>query len=160
MLFRFVSAVTDLAAASGVRDWLELFCGNGNFALALAARDFAVEAVELDELAVRGLELSGGGVRVSRHDVYLKSTSLPAIADRGLLVDPPRAGLRELFKQIEQGWRPRALLYVSCFTDVLLQDATQLEAMDYKLNKIIVVDQFPFTAHGEWVTLFLAGEIN
>ncbi len=149
-----VDAVSELAAASGVRDWLELFCGNGNFALALAARGYSVEAIELDELAVRGLQKSGGGVRILRQDVYLKSGNLPPIGERGLLVDPPRAGLREVLGEMAKGWRPRALLYVSCYTDVFVQDSARLAELGYIPAKILGVDQFPYSPHGEWIALF------
>jgi 23S rRNA (uracil1939-C5)-methyltransferase len=154
-----VEAVSATAKMSGVQDWVELFCGNGNFALALAARSMNVEAVELDELAVRGLELSLRALpplnlQVRRGDVYLKRGELPSVAGRGLLLDPPRAGLRELLAHMESGWLPRALLYVSCFSDVFVQDAERLKALGFRARHLVGVDQFPFTPHGEWVTLF------
>ena len=155
-----VGAVCDLAKESGVTQWLELFCGNGNFALALAARGHKVEGIELDELALVGLAKSleqSGPLMVETHrgDVYLKTKSLPQIGERGLLVDPPRAGLRELLAQIEYGEAPRALLYVSCFTESFLNDAEKLKRLGYKVKNLIGIDQFPFTPHAEWVALFM-----
>jgi 23S rRNA (uracil1939-C5)-methyltransferase len=153
-----ISAVAELVAASGVRRWLELFCGNGNFSLALASRGLEVEAVELDELALMGLKLSaaeaGLHLNVQRADVYLGRQARPSLSGRGLLVDPPRAGLRELFSQLEQGERPQALLYVSCFTEVFLQDLQRLKALGYELERLVGVDQFPFSPHCEWIALF------
>ncbi len=154
-----VRAVCDLVKESGGREWLELFSGNGNFALALAAHGYDVEAVELDELAVQGMKMSSeaAGVkslRALRGDVYLKTASLPPLSGRGLLVDPPRAGLRELLAQLENGERPENLIYVSCFSEVFLTDAEKLKSLGYRLHKVIGVDQFPFTPHSEWVALF------
>jgi 23S rRNA (uracil1939-C5)-methyltransferase len=153
-----VGAVAELVKASGSREWLELFSGNGNFALALAARGHAVQAVELDELALEGLRLSMEAghltVDILRADVYLKTKTLPGLGGRGLLVDPPRAGLRELLTVLEAGEKPSSLVYVSCFTEVFLSDAAKLTALGYTLKKLVGVDQFPFSPHNEWVGLF------
>ncbi len=148
-----VEAVAQMVAASGVRDWLELFSGNGNFALALSARGYEVEAFELEPLATQGLALSavGRSLKVQCRDVYLKS--LPSFAGRGLLVDPPRAGLREVLEQVRKSL-PTALVYVSCFTEVFLQEATRLEALGFALKQLVGVDQFPYTPHMEWIALF------
>lgn len=154
-----VKAVGEAAATSGVHDWLELFCGNGNLSLALAARGYVVEAVELDPLAVLGLELTlkehpNLNIRVSRGDVYLKKETLPPWTDRGLLLDPPRAGLRQLLNDLAGDRRPKAIIYVSCFTDVFVTDARHLIDAGWKLKSLVGVDQFPHSSHTEWVALF------
>jgi 23S rRNA (uracil1939-C5)-methyltransferase len=154
-----VGAVVRAVKNSGISRWLELFSGNGNFSLALAAAGLDVEAIEMDELALRGLEKSLASsdrrltIKFGRADVYLKSKNLPAIEGRGLLVDPPRAGLRELLQVLEQGERPEALVYVSCFTDVLLADLEKLKSLGYKISSLEGVDQFPNSAHAEWIAL-------
>lgn len=150
-----VSAVGDLVAASGVRDWLELFCGNGNFTLAVASRGHSVEAVEFDELALRGLEKSLEGkqwpVKIQRQDLYLRSG--PEFGGRGLIVDPPRAGLREILTRMEGSGLPPAIIYVSCYTDVFLRDCEALVKLGYKPVQALGIDQFPFSPHTEWVGL-------
>jgi 23S rRNA (uracil1939-C5)-methyltransferase len=151
-----VGAVSELAEQSGVRDWLELFCGNGNFALALASRGHRVEAVELDPLAVAGLELARGEypLKILRQDVYLQAKKIPKLADRGLLVDPPRAGLREVLALLAETEPPRALLYVSCFAESFLADSAHLRTLGFHIRNILGVDQFPFSPHMEWIALF------
>ncbi len=145
-----VGAVLELARESGVTDWLELFCGNGNFTLALAAQGHTVEAVEMDELALEGLQKNpSSNIKVTRADVYLKAKQLPPIGERGLLVDPPRAGLRETIALI-QAQRPKAIVYVSCFTDTFLSD---VDALGYKRTKLLGINQFPHSPHAEWVAL-------
>lgn len=155
-----VAAVAQAAEKSGVRGWLELFCGNGNLTLALATRGFDVEAVEMDELALQGLSLSAEKMnlsnppRVHSKDVYLKSKTLPATGGRGLLVDPPRAGLRQMLEVLAAAdERPRALIYVSCFTDVFVQDVERLRELGYQVADLVGVDQFPHSPHAEWVAL-------
>jgi 23S rRNA (uracil1939-C5)-methyltransferase len=157
-----VETVCELAKQSGIKNWLELFSGNGNFALALASRGAKVEAIEQDALAVQGLERSlqeiqapwRDDVKVSRLDIYLKTSTLPSIQDRGLLVDPPRAGLREVLQHMKQGWMPKALLYVSCFSESFIEDTKTLSNLGYSAQVVLGVDQFPFTPHAEWVALF------
>lgn len=154
-----VREVSAAVARSGVREWTELFCGNGNFALALAARGYRVHATELDRLALEGLERSRQAhpewdVRVNRLDAYLKTRELPDLTGQGLLVDPPRAGLREVLEAIERGAKPRALVYVSCFAEVFREEAQRLQALGYKLQSLVGVDQFAHSPHTEWIALF------
>lgn len=157
-----VETVGRLAAQTGINSWVELFCGNGNFALALASTGAKVEAIELDDLAVQGLTRSlrdikapwRDNIQLSRLDVYLKTSSLPKIQGRGLIVDPPRAGLREVLRHMKQGWLPEVLLYISCFSESFLEDTKQLAELGYSASEVIGVDQFPNTPHTEWVALF------
>ncbi len=148
-----IQAVAEAVAQSKTRSWLELFCGNGNFTVALAARGYAIEAVEMDELAIEGLRLSNPAIPVHRADVYLKTKSLPALSGRGLLVDPPRAGLRETLKLLETGEKPPAIVYISCFTDVFIRDCEKLSELGYAVESLVGVDQFPQSPHAEWVAL-------
>lgn len=153
-----VAAVTEAVKASGENSWLELFCGNGNFALALAARGLDVEAVELEPLAVEGLKLSllqaGLTIKLHTQDVYLKAKNLPEFGGRGLLVDPPRAGMREILEQIRHRPRPSALIYVSCFEESFLADVVKLNELGFELESLVGVDQFPWSEHMEWVARF------
>lgn len=153
-----VAEVARVVKQSNVNSWVELFCGNGNFTLALAARGLDVEAVEMDPLAVEGLQRSltenSATIRLTCGDVYLKSKQLPSLDDRGLLVDPPRAGMREVLRMIEEGARPSAIVYVSCFAEVFAREAAQLKSLGYTAKSLTGVDQFPHSPHTEWVGLF------
>ena len=150
-----VNSVMRAVQASGVNHWVELFCGNGNFTLAMASRGLQVEAVEMDPLAIEGLEMSlkttGLQVKLARADVYLKAKTLPDLQGRGLLVDPPRSGLKQLLEVLEAGSKPRSLVYVSCFNQSFLSDLERLRAMGARIESIEGVDQFPHSAHAEWV---------
>lgn len=156
-----VDVVCEFAGQVGRTDWLELFCGNGNFAFALAARGYTVEAIEFDELALAGMTKTlearpdlAGRVRFNRADVYLQDKKIPELNGRGLLVDPPRAGLRQVLKRIQSGDRPAALLYVSCHSESFIADSRELLALGYKVQALAGVDQFPHSNHSEWVALF------
>ncbi len=154
-----IKGVSGAVRRANLPGWLELFCGNGNFTIALAALGVEVEAIEMDELALEGLQKSLDSqdprltIRIGRADVYLKTKSLPALSGRGLLVDPPRAGMRELLPVIEQGEKPPAIVYVSCFTDVFIRDVERLKALGYQIQSLEGVDQFPHSPHSEWIAL-------
>lgn len=158
-----VRAVAEAADTVSAQRWVDLFCGNGNFTLALASRGYSVEAIELDELALEGLQTSAAShaewnerIRIQKADIYLKAETLPSFDKKGLIVDPPRAGLRELLLLLESGaaGKPDAIIYVSCHSEALREDATKLFQMNYKLKSLVGVDQFPQSPHCEWVALF------
>jgi len=154
------ATVCEAVAQAGVPSWLELFGGNGNFSLALASRGYAVQMVELDALALQGLERSlelrpDLTVEVTRWDVYRGFK--PNLSGKGLLVDPPRSGLREMLSHLSElgPLRPSALVYVSCFTETLMSDLNQLVKMGYQVKSMKGVDQFPNSPNIEWVTLLV-----
>lgn len=155
-------AVNKVATQSQLTDWVELFCGNGNFTVSLAARGHKVTAVEMDELALLGLQRSlenqpwASNVEIQRADVYLKSHQLPSLKNKGLIADPPRAGLRETLTLIENGEKPAAIVYISCFTDVFIKDCARLSELGYTIESLVGVDQFPQSPHAEWVALLKA----
>lgn len=78
------------------------------------------------------------------------------VAQRGLqpnvlLLDPPRAGFKEL-KLWLSAFRPAYLAYVSCDPHTLARDIYGLE--DYQMVKAYMVDFFPSTFHFESMLLF------
>lgn len=149
-----VDSVLALAKKSAVSDWVELFCGNGNFTLALASTGAQIEAVEMDPLAIEGLNKAlPSNVKLSQADVYLKAKTLPALNGRGLLVDPPRAGLREVLGLLHEDNLPSAIVYVSCFTGTFLSDVADLKTRGYRLEDLHAINQFPYSPHAEWVAL-------
>jgi 23S rRNA (uracil1939-C5)-methyltransferase len=153
-----VGAVLELVKESGVRTWVELFCGNGNFTLALASAGMSIEAVEMDPLAIEGLQKNlPANVKLSRADVYLKSKTLPSLEGRGLLVDPPRAGLREVLSVLEDGNKPSVIVYVSCFTESFVADLARLESLGYRRDRLRAINQFPHSPHSEWAALLTRG---
>lgn len=158
-----VKALEKAVNQVNVRSWVDLFSGNGNFTLALASRGYEVEAVELDPLAVEGLQMSlnqsahkwKNQVSVKKADLYLKATEAPSFSGKGLVVDPPRAGLRQLLDIMKAGALPSAIAYVSCHTESFIKDAERLKDFGFTLTSLEGVDQFPHSSHCEWVGLFV-----
>ncbi|MFT6259723.1 MAG: tRNA (uracil-5-)-methyltransferase [Crocinitomicaceae bacterium] len=146
-------------------DLLELYCGNGNFSLAMADQFRSVFATEISKTSVHaandGMALNGitnvKFARVSAEEFteHMKGTHLRRrLKDMGLesadfgtvLVDPPRSGLdEESCKMISQYAK---IVYVSCNPDTLEMNLKQLSET-HTIERFALFDQFPYTHHVE-----------
>jgi len=139
---------------------LELFCGLGNFSLPLARAGAQVTAVEgergLVERARGNATANGLDIRFEQADLFTpdpKADWLRAKYDC-VLVDPPRAGAREVLPAVADG-APARLVYVSCHPGTLARDAALLvHERGYRLARAGILDMFPHTAHVESMALF------
>jgi 23S rRNA (uracil1939-C5)-methyltransferase len=140
---------------------VDLYCGLGNFALALAHRAQQVTGVEGEMALVRRAEANAGRNGVANAQFHCADL---AAAEHGaapwatarythVLLDPPRAGARPLLPWIASR-APRRLLYVSCHPGSLARDLGELvHGHRFELLAAGVVDMFPHTAHVESVAL-------
>jgi 23S rRNA (uracil1939-C5)-methyltransferase len=141
----------------------DLFCGLGNFTLALASRGADVIGMEgSPALVARGAEnarangLSDRATFVA-HDLY--SDAPGALARLGkmdkLLIDPPRDGALDICKGLPDAGGPERIVYVSCSPATLARDAGVLvNVKGYRLMCAGVVNMFPHTGHVESIALF------
>lgn len=152
-------------------DALELYCGNGNFTLALAQHFNNVLATEISKTAVPAAEhnlrhnridnvqllrmsseeftQAWEGVRPFRR---LRDIDLQGYRFSTLLVDPPRAGLDSGTLALAQ--RFEHLLYISCNPQTLRDNIESLGA-GWRIQRFAVFDQFPYTDHlecGVWLS--------
>ena len=140
----------------------DLFCGLGNFSLALATRGADVVGIEgapsLVARAQRNARANGLQDRATffAHDLYSDAPGALARLGRvdGLLVDPPRDGALEICKGLADDG-PRRIVYVSCSPATLARDAGVLvNVKGYRLLAAGVVNMFPHTGHVESIALF------
>lgn len=153
-----VVALLDPAADDSV---LDLFCGLGNFTLPLARRAAQVTGVEGDAALVA--RAAANAARNSIENAAFHAADLFAeLPDDGwaarrydlLLLDPPRAGAREVLGHLPR-WSPRRIVYVSCHPGTLARDAGDIvKAHGYRLVAAGVADMFPHTAHVESIAVF------
>jgi 23S rRNA (uracil1939-C5)-methyltransferase len=140
----------------------DMFCGLGNFALALARRGALVAGVEgSPELVARAAEnaaLNGlaGRTQFRLADLDADASevlrSLPRL-DK-MLLDPPRDGAHALVRVIGEQV-PRLIVYVSCNPATLARDARVLVLeKGYRFTAAGVVNMFPHTSHVESLALF------
>jgi 23S rRNA (uracil1939-C5)-methyltransferase len=140
----------------------DLFCGLGNFTLAIASRGASVVGVEGSaSLVARGEE------NARRNDLQslasfmacdLYTDAAGSLATLGpvdkLLIDPPRDGAVEICKALGDG-APTRIVYVSCSPSTLARDAGVLvNVKGYRLEAAGVINMFPHTGHVESLAVF------
>ncbi len=146
-------------------DLLELYCGNGNFTLPLAANFRQVLATEVSKVSVRSAlyNLADNGIdnvaiaRMSSEEFTdalngvrpfnrLKHIDLAAYDFSTLFLDPPRAGLDE--DTLALASRFDRILYISCNPATLKANIDTL-SRTHSLRRLALFDQFPYTDHIE-----------
>ena len=139
---------------------LDLFAGAGTFTLRLARRS-PVTAVEGEASLLAAIEAAvrrARGLRpvtTRRRDLFRNPVSPRELNDFGAVVfDPPAAGARAQAEALAQSRVPRVAA-VSCNPATLARDARILVDGGYRLERVLPVDQFVFSAEIEVVATFV-----
>ena len=157
-----VARAVELLAPTAGSSVLDLYCGLGNFTLALAKSAGRVVGVEGDTSLVeraRHNARHNGLTNVEFHASDLsKPVDIPAAWLRGpythILLDPPRAGAAPDMLAAIARLAPERLLYISCHPGSLARDLGILvHEHGFILEAAGVVDMFPHTAHVESMAL-------
>ncbi|WP_437614349.1 tRNA (uridine(54)-C5)-methyltransferase TrmA [Erwinia sp. V71] len=146
-------------------DLLELYCGNGNFSLALARNFRRVLATEIAKPSVAAAQYNIAAnqidnvqiIRMSAEEFTqamngvrsfnrLEGIDLTSYQCETIFVDPPRSGLDEETVKMVQAY-PQ-ILYISC-NPATLCDNLQTLAETHQVSKLALFDQFPYTHHME-----------
>jgi len=156
-----VNQALQLLDLSDSHQVLDLFCGLGNFTLAMArqcARVTGVEGALSMVVKARENALKNGieNARFFAADLSADISHEPWLNqpyDR-ILLDPPRSGAMEMLKHIGKLGAER-IVYVSCNPATLARDTyTLVHEYGYTLQQAGVMDMFPHTAHVESIALF------
>lgn len=140
---------------------LDLFCGLGNFSLALASYAKQVVGVEGVQVMVAKAEKNAiynqlGNCQFYQSDLNSDWSQQPwAITNtyNKALLDPARAGAEQAVEQIIK-MNIATVLYVSCDPATLARDSAILVSNGYKIEKISLMDMFSQTKHVETMVLF------
>jgi 23S rRNA (uracil1939-C5)-methyltransferase len=158
-----VARVVELMAPEPGARVVDLFCGLGNFSLALARRGARVRGIEGDPALVERARANAArnGLEVSFHvaNLFEDCRKQPWALEpcEALLLDPPRAGA-EASIHLVPVLQPERIVYVSCHTGTLARDAGILvHEFGYRLQGAGIMDMFPHTAHVESIALFRHG---
>ncbi|MFM5393764.1 tRNA (uridine(54)-C5)-methyltransferase TrmA [Aeromonas veronii] len=146
-------------------DLLELYCGNGNFSIALAQNFRKVLATEIAKPSVDSAQfnIAANGVdnliilrmsaeeftmamRGEREFNRLKGVDLKSYQCNTIFVDPPRAGLDDTTVKLVQEYDN--ILYISCNPDTLQANMAVL-GETHEIARFALFDQFPWTHHME-----------
>ncbi|WP_447928464.1 MULTISPECIES: tRNA (uridine(54)-C5)-methyltransferase TrmA [unclassified Vreelandella] len=147
------------------RDLVELYCGNGNFTIALAQNFRRVLATEISRTSVASANVNIEANRIDNAFVARMSAEEFSLALKGektgrrvaemdldaydfstVLVDPPRAGLDQ--QSCEQISEYDQIVYISCNPATLADNLTTL-TKTHAIERFALFDQFPFTHHCE-----------
>jgi 23S rRNA (uracil1939-C5)-methyltransferase len=159
VLVRRAISMLDLKPTDRVAD---LFCGLGNFSLAIARSGASVVGLEANqELIDRATDNASRNELSKLCDfkvANLFTEGCPAYRSLKsidkLLIDPPRDGAVELIKNIGVDG-PKKIVYVSCNPATLARDAgTLVHEHGYRLLSAGIVNMFPNTSHVESIALF------
>jgi 23S rRNA (uracil1939-C5)-methyltransferase len=158
---RMIALALQLLAPAATQRVLDLFCGLGNFTLALARHAGEVCGVELEPGMVaraRGNAAANGIANAKFLVADLRAAREAASGFGGrydlALLDPPRAGAEAALAPLAATGAAR-ILYVSCHPATLARDAGILAGqLGYRLAAAGVLDMFPGTGHVESVALF------
>ncbi|MEX0960222.1 MAG: 23S rRNA (uracil(1939)-C(5))-methyltransferase RlmD [Burkholderiales bacterium] len=159
MLVRRALALLDPQPGERVGD---LFCGLGNFSLAIARRGAFVHGIEGSPVLVERARANAqrnaldARCRFEARDLFkLTPEDWAALGEFDkLLVDPPRDGAIELVKALGAAG-PKRVVYVSCNPGTLARDAeVMVHVNGYRLAAAGVVNMFPHTSHIESMAIF------
>ena len=141
---------------------LDLFCGVGNFTLAIARSGANVVGIEGDRSLVDRANNNAksnnlGNVKFEVSNLHVED--LKHIGASGqfnkLLIDPPRSGALEVVSQVVPRLKPEIMVYVSCNPATLARDAdVMVNTHGYNLTQAGAMDMFPHTAHVESIAVF------
>jgi tRNA (uracil-5-)-methyltransferase len=146
-------------------DLLEIYCGAGNFTVAIAEEFNRVLATEINKNSINSAKLNMKlncvenihFVRLSSKEMTealsgkrefnrLRGVDINSYNFSTVLVDPPRAGLDidtiDLVSKIEN------IIYISCNVETLKRDLETL-IKTHRVEKVALFDQFPYTNHIE-----------
>jgi 23S rRNA (uracil1939-C5)-methyltransferase len=150
-----VAAVLAGAQARGVRTFLDLYAGAGNFAFPLLQAGFSGVAVEDNRLATEGAARAateqGHSPKVFLNlDSGVAVTQLAREGQRYdlVVIDPPRAGITFEPAQLVS-LVGRHLALCSCNPVTLARDLRRLLALGFELEQLMPLEMFPQTYHLE-----------
>lgn len=140
---------------------LDLFCGIGNFSLAIARHADHVTGIEGDAEMVKrakdnALHNCIANVTFDAANLMDPSASGPWAKARydKILLDPPRAGAKEILPLLST-FAAKRIVYVSCNPATLARDAGELvNKYRYRLVQAGIMNMFPHTAHIEAMAVF------
>lgn len=153
------------ACTSGKTGLLELYCGIGNFTVAIAGHFDTVLATEINKTAIAAAthNLAANGIdntfiaRLSSEETAaalarqrlfrrLQGFDLDAFAADTVLVDPPRAGLDAATLAQVAGFE--RIIYISC-NPLSLDENLRVLDTTHRIERLAAFDQFPYTPHLE-----------
>lgn len=158
---KMVTKALELLSVDKQDHVLDLFCGLGNFSLPIAQQAASVLGIEGEESLVERARHNARLNQITNIEFMVanlfeehKDSPFAKRKFNKVLLDPPRAGAREILPVIAKCGAQR-VVYVSCHPGTLARDAGILvHELGYSLKSAGVLDMFPHTAHVESIAVF------
>ncbi len=156
---KLIQTVLNFANVTGEDNVLDLFCGMGNFSVAIAEKARTVVGIEGQGSAIRSAKRNSE-IAGQSNTTFIKKPvhkACASLAEKGqvfdvVLVDPPRQGAPDLARTLAQLTTKR-LIYISCDPATLIRDLASLFEYGFELITLQPIDMFPQTHHIECVVL-------
>ncbi|MGB0936474.1 MAG: 23S rRNA (uracil(1939)-C(5))-methyltransferase RlmD [Colwellia sp.] len=146
---------------------LDLFCGLGNFSLAIANYVNTVVGVEGVQAMVNKAKQNAELNKLTNTEFYQADLNDPNLVESAktqsnhwinqvyhcVLLDPARAGAEKAIEFVATMDSP-LILYISCDPQTLARDSQVLLNNGYVIDKISTLDMFVHTKHVETMVLF------
>lgn len=158
-----VAQAVELLELTGAARVLDLYCGLGNFTLALGRRAASAVGVEGEPRLVERARANAARNRLANVEFHQQDLAEPPAAGAAwlrtpyshVLLDPPRTGARALLATVAR-LAPQRVLYISCHPGSLARDLMSLvHEHGFTLEAAGVVDMFAHTAHVESLALLV-----
>jgi 23S rRNA (uracil1939-C5)-methyltransferase len=142
---------------------LDLYCGLGNFTLALAQRTQRAVGVEGEPRLIERARGNAAHNAITNAEFHQADLAAAPAADAPwlrrtyshVLLDPPRTGARAVLETVAR-LSPQRVLYISCHPGSLARDLMALvHQHGFRLEAAGVVDMFAHTAHVESLALLV-----
>jgi 23S rRNA (uracil1939-C5)-methyltransferase len=151
--------VRRMACFQGTEQVLDLYCGNGNFTLPIAAEVASVTGIEEYAGSIAAAE-ANRTANATANAEFIRAdavSGLQGLAAGGrrfdtVILDPPRSGAAEAVPELCR-LDPARIIYISCDPSTLARDCGLLACSGYHVRESVPVDMFPQTYHLESVTL-------
>lgn len=146
-------------------DLLELYCGCGNFTMAISKNFDKVLATEISKKSIYASKENAQinnianisftrlstqeliqAIKKEREFNRLRDIDLDSFNFKAVLIDPPRSGLDEITRNFIKQFD--TIIYISCNIDTLKNDIDILKH-SHKIKKWAMFDQFAYTSHIE-----------
>lgn len=162
---KMIALACDLLDLQAGERVLDLFCGLGNFSLALAKKvgetGFVVGVEGSNEMTERAaMNAAANGISHAKfyaQDLTQDFSHQPWATGENqfdaLLIDPPRSGAWEVMSYLPK-FNAKRIVYVSCNPATLARDTKALIDAGYRLTHAGVMDMFSHTGHVESIARF------
>ncbi len=155
ILPHMVHHVESEASSLGARYLVDAYCGSGLFSLSTAKSFEQVAGVEVSAEAVLWAQancrisgINNARFLIGKAEAIFNGLKFPA-EETAMVIDPPRKGCDESFRQQLLTYRPQRLVYVSCDPATQARDVKEFVEGGYTITRIQPFDLFPHTRHIE-----------